>query len=100
MAIVEEVKPSQEEKKEVDKILNSKYSSGIHGAQYLLTFFILASAWVVAFFSRLFAVVRFESIIHEFDPWLVFSLDLISHFTCFVYWYYRNFPGSYIYSDF
>lgn len=32
-------------------------------------FSILAAAWIVAFFSRLFAVVRFESIIHEFDPW-------------------------------
>lgn len=44
-------------------------SSGILGAQSLLTCFILAAAWLVAFFSRLFAVVRFESIIHEFDPW-------------------------------
>lgn len=26
-------------------------------------------AWIVGFASRLFAVVRFESIIHEFDPW-------------------------------
>lgn len=48
---------------------SSKYSTGVYGAQYLLTFFILGAAWVVAFFSRLFAVVRFESIIHEFDPW-------------------------------
>ena len=47
----------------------SKYSSGVYGVQYLLTFFILGAAWIVAFFSRLFAVVRFESIIHEFDPW-------------------------------
>lgn len=45
------------------------YSSGIVGAQSLLTFVILTAAWTVAFFSRLFAVVRFESIIHEFDPW-------------------------------
>lgn len=44
-------------------------SSGILGVQSLLTFVILAAAWTVAFFSRLFAVVRFESIIHEFDPW-------------------------------
>lgn len=44
-------------------------TSGIVGIQSLLTFSILAAAWIVAFFSRLFAVVRFESIIHEFDPW-------------------------------
>lgn len=49
---------------------NNKFNSAsIYGAQYLLTFFILGAAWIVAFFSRLFAVVRFESIIHEFDPW-------------------------------
>ncbi|KAI1721475.1 oligosaccharyl transferase STT3 subunit domain-containing protein [Ditylenchus destructor] len=35
----------------------------------LLTFVILALAWFVGFASRLFAIVRFESIIHEFDPW-------------------------------
>ena len=44
-------------------------TSGILGAQSLLVCFILLAAWTVAFFSRLFAVVRFESIIHEFDPW-------------------------------
>jgi len=59
----------KEEKEQVDS-RNAKFSSSsIYGAQYLLTFFILGGAWVVAFFSRLFAVVRFESIIHEFDPW-------------------------------
>lgn len=35
----------------------------------LLTILILALAWFVGFASRLFAIVRFESIIHEFDPW-------------------------------
>ena len=48
---------------------NKLNSTSMYGAQYLLTFFILGAAWIVAFFSRLFAVVRFESIIHEFDPW-------------------------------
>uniref|UniRef100_V5GHT8 dolichyl-diphosphooligosaccharide--protein glycotransferase n=1 Tax=Ixodes ricinus TaxID=34613 RepID=V5GHT8_IXORI len=37
--------------------------------QTLLRFTILALAWLVGFSSRLFAVIRFESIIHEFDPW-------------------------------
>ena len=37
--------------------------------QSLLTFCILSLAWLVGFSSRLFAVIRFESIIHEFDPW-------------------------------
>lgn len=35
----------------------------------LLIFVILSLAWIVGFASRLFAIVRFESIIHEFDPW-------------------------------
>uniref|UniRef100_A0A1I7XT88 dolichyl-diphosphooligosaccharide--protein glycotransferase n=1 Tax=Heterorhabditis bacteriophora TaxID=37862 RepID=A0A1I7XT88_HETBA len=39
------------------------------GATTLLTFAILSLAWFVGFASRLFAIVRFESIIHEFDPW-------------------------------
>ena len=41
------------------------------GYKSLLTFTILALAWIVGFASRLFAVIRFESIIHEFDPWYV-----------------------------
>uniref|UniRef100_A0A1I7VVB0 dolichyl-diphosphooligosaccharide--protein glycotransferase n=1 Tax=Loa loa TaxID=7209 RepID=A0A1I7VVB0_LOALO len=39
------------------------------GITSLLTFVILVLAWLVGFASRLFAVIRFESIIHEFDPW-------------------------------
>ena len=43
----------------------------IAGAQSLLSIVILGLACAVAFASRLFAVIRFESIIHEFDPWYV-----------------------------
>ena len=39
------------------------------GSKSLIVFVVLALAWVVGFASRLFAVIRFESIIHEFDPW-------------------------------
>ena len=39
------------------------------GYKSLLTFTILALACIAGFASRLFAVIRFESIIHEFDPW-------------------------------
>ena len=42
---------------------------GAKGALSLLAVVILAAAYLVAFCSRLFAVIRFESIIHEFDPW-------------------------------
>lgn len=41
------------------------------GWQSLLSFTILFLAWLAGFSSRLFAVIRFESIIHEFDPWWV-----------------------------
>jgi len=39
------------------------------GSKSLITFVVLALACVAGFASRLFAVIRFESIIHEFDPW-------------------------------
>ena len=39
------------------------------GSKSLIVFVVLALAWMVGFASRLFAVIRFESIIHEFDPW-------------------------------
>lgn len=35
----------------------------------LITVVVLALCCLVGFSSRLFAVIRFESIIHEFDPW-------------------------------
>lgn len=44
-------------------LLNTSSTKG------LLTIFILTLAWAVGFCSRLFSVIRFESIIHEFDPW-------------------------------
>ncbi|MED6284689.1 Dolichyl-diphosphooligosaccharide--protein glycosyltransferase subunit stt3b [Characodon lateralis] len=40
------------------------------GWQSLLSFSILFLACLAGFSSRLFAVIRFESIIHEFDPWV------------------------------
>ena len=39
------------------------------GSKSLIVFIVLAIACIVGFASRLFAVIRFESIIHEFDPW-------------------------------
>jgi len=41
------------------------------GTQSLLIIVVLLLACIVGFSSRLFAVIRFESIIHEFDPWYV-----------------------------
>ena len=39
------------------------------GINSLIIFVVLLLAWIAGFSSRLFAVIRFESIIHEFDPW-------------------------------
>lgn len=41
------------------------------GWRSLIVFFVLTLAWLAGFSARLFAVIRFESIIHEFDPWSV-----------------------------
>ena len=51
------------------KINSAEGKTQTIGWQSLLTFTILSLAWLVGFASRLFAVIRFESIIHEFDPW-------------------------------
>jgi len=45
--------------------VNTKYV----GSLSLITFAVLAICWITGFLSRLFSVIRFESIIHEFDPW-------------------------------
>jgi len=53
-----------------DSLIKSKTSlNNYAGVQSLIVFAVLALAWLAGFSSRLFAVIRFESIIHEFDPW-------------------------------
>nr|CAD7410898.1 unnamed protein product [Timema cristinae] len=50
------------------KYIKSSISNS-SGWKSLITFTVLLLAWISGFSSRLFAVIRFESIIHEFDPW-------------------------------
>ncbi|VDK70668.1 unnamed protein product [Onchocerca ochengi] len=60
------------------------------GITSLLTFVILVLAWIVGFASRLFAVIRFESIIHEFDPWFNYrsTYYMVEHgFYNFLNWF-------------
>ena len=45
------------------------------GSKSLIVFVVLALCCILGFSSRLFAVIRFESIIHEFDPWWVGTRD-------------------------
>ncbi|RKO86110.1 STT3 subunit of Oligosaccharyl transferase, partial [Blyttiomyces helicus] len=56
---------------------------------------ILAAIAVLAFSSRLFSVLRFESVIHEFDPWFNYrtTVELVEHgFYDFVNWQLSWYP--------
>lgn len=60
------------------------------GFSSLITFTILLIAWLAGFSSRLFAVIRFESIIHEFDPWFNYRATayMVQHgFYKFLNWF-------------
>ncbi|XP_055681117.1 dolichyl-diphosphooligosaccharide--protein glycosyltransferase subunit STT3B [Lutzomyia longipalpis] len=60
------------------------------GYASLITFAVLFLAWVSGFSSRLFAVIRFESIIHEFDPWFNYRATayMVQHgFYKFLNWF-------------
>jgi hypothetical protein len=46
-------------------------SFNLTGVKTLLTVVALACICVTGFMVRLFSVIRYESIIHEFDPWSV-----------------------------
>ncbi|KAL4001849.1 Oligosaccharyl transferase STT3 subunit family protein [Acanthocheilonema viteae] len=69
---------------------NKMLASNSLGITSLLTFIILVLAWIVGFASRLFAVIRFESIIHEFDPWFNYrsTRHMVEHgFYDFLNWF-------------
>lgn len=56
----------------------------------LITFTVLLLAWISGFTYRLFAVIRFESIIHEFDPWFNYRATayMVQHgFYNFLNWF-------------
>merc|ERR1739838_1053797 len=60
------------------------------GAKSLIVFTVLALAWLAGISSRLFAVIRFESIIHEFDPWFNYrsTAYMVKHgFYDFLNWF-------------
>ena len=38
----------------------------------VVTLSIIACICILAFFVRIFSVIRYESVIHEFDPWFNF----------------------------
>ncbi|XP_026314946.1 dolichyl-diphosphooligosaccharide--protein glycosyltransferase subunit STT3B isoform X4 [Hyposmocoma kahamanoa] len=60
------------------------------GFSTLITVTVLSLAWLAGFASRLFAVIRFESIIHEFDPWFNYrsTAYMVEHgFYNFLNWF-------------
>lgn len=68
------------------KLLNRRAA----GYTSLITFAVLLFAWLSGFSSRLFAVIRFESIIHEFDPWFNYRATayMVEHgFYKFLNWF-------------
>lgn len=60
------------------------------GISSLIIFAVLLVCWIAGFASRLFAVIRFESIIHEFDPWFNYRATayMVQHgFYKFLNWF-------------
>jgi asparagine N-glycosylation enzyme membrane subunit Stt3 len=56
------------------------------GLPVLMKYGILALICAMAFFIRLFAVVRYESVIHEFDPYFNFrTTKYLVRVTCLIY---------------
>ena len=66
------------DKKSSSKQMKTSTLTNAAGLSSLITFTVLLLAWISGFASRLFAVIRFESIIHEFDPWYVFMCYYIN----------------------
>lgn len=65
-------------------------STTVENARLLLKVVILITIAGAAISSRLFSVIRFESIIHEFDPWFNYRATkyLVSHgFYAFLNWF-------------
>lgn len=76
-------------KTEVTGSMKAGMSSPV-GVKSLLVFSVLLLAWLAGFLSRLFAVIRFESIIHEFDPWFNYRATayMVKHgFYNFLNWF-------------
>jgi len=51
------------------KVKNMVNSIGVEKQDIFLKLVILSSAMILAFSTRLFSVIRYESVIHEFDPY-------------------------------
>ncbi|XP_067205534.1 dolichyl-diphosphooligosaccharide--protein glycosyltransferase subunit STT3B isoform X4 [Linepithema humile] len=78
------------DKRSTTKQMKSSTLTNAAGLSSLITFTVLLLAWISGFASRLFAVIRFESIIHEFDPWFNYRATayMVQHgFYNFLNWF-------------
>lgn len=78
------------DKKVTSKQMKTSTLTNAAGLSSLITFTVLLLAWISGFASRLFAVIRFESIIHEFDPWFNYRATayMVQHgFYNFLNWF-------------
>ncbi|KAL0098382.1 hypothetical protein PUN28_020347 [Cardiocondyla obscurior] len=78
------------DKRSTSKQMKSSTLTNAAGLSSLITFTVLLLAWISGFASRLFAVIRFESIIHEFDPWFNYRATayMVQHgFYNFLNWF-------------
>ncbi|KOC59692.1 Dolichyl-diphosphooligosaccharide--protein glycosyltransferase subunit STT3B [Habropoda laboriosa] len=78
------------DKKSTSKQMKTSTLTNAAGLSSLITFTVLLLAWISGFASRLFAVIRFESIIHEFDPWFNYRATayMVQHgFYNFLNWF-------------
>ncbi|XP_015433322.1 PREDICTED: dolichyl-diphosphooligosaccharide--protein glycosyltransferase subunit STT3B [Dufourea novaeangliae] len=78
------------DKKATSKQMKTSTLTNAAGLSSLITFTVLLLAWISGFASRLFAVIRFESIIHEFDPWFNYRATayMVQHgFYNFLNWF-------------
>lgn len=72
LATDSELQPNVSSKKRLSSSSNMSATSSLlspTGLTSLISFIVLTCAYISGFMSRLFSVIRFESIIHEFDPW-------------------------------
>ncbi|CAL9734158.1 dolichyl-diphosphooligosaccharide--protein glycosyltransferase subunit Stt3p [Monosporozyma servazzii] len=72
------------------KLLTTREKNSVHWVLQSVKILICVSLIVAAVSSRLFAVIKFESIIHEFDPWFNFRATRIlteSSFYHFLNWF-------------
>lgn len=78
------------DKKATTRQMKTSTITSAAGLSPLIAFTVLLLAWIAGFASRLFAVIRFESIIHEFDPWFNYRATayMVQHgFYNFLNWF-------------